>query len=226
MGRSIIQDAHFPQTLHRPQVSLMKKLIAATLALSLTVPYAAREDSETYDVGSKVNADITLTDIDGKKHRFGDYKDKLVVVDFWSINCPWSIKAEPKLLALHEEYREKGVVFLAINSNKTEHDWDAENPFEEIEKYVRKNEITYPILIDKNNVVADQFGGLTTPHLYVINKGVIAYNGGLDDNPGGEPENEYLRTALDEILAGKAVTTAKTKPKGCSIKRVAKRPTE
>lgn len=225
MSRSITQDAHFRTSLY-PTDSSMKKLIAATLALSLTVPYAARGEDETYDVGSKVNADITLTDIDGKKHRFGDYKDKVVVVDFWSINCPWSIKAEPKLLALHEEYREKDVVFLAINSNKTEHDWEADNPFAAIERYVAENDITYPILIDKNNVIADKFGGLTTPHLYVIDKGVIAYNGGLDDNPNGKAENEYLRNALDEVLAGKKVTTPKTKPKGCSIKRVGKRPTE
>lgn len=207
----------------------MKKLIAASLVAALAVPALALDDhEETYDVGSKVDGKITLPDIEGNRHKFGDLKDKVVVVDFWSIQCPWSIRAEPKLLALHEEYAKKDVVFLAIDSNATEHDWDEENPFARIQAYVDKNEITYPILIDRDNVVADLFGGLTTPHLYVIDKGVIAYNGALDDNPRGDKETttEYLRNALDQVLAGEKVTTAKTKPMGCTIKRASKRPTE
>ncbi len=212
----------------------MKNLIAigAAALVAVAAPFALAQDGtetkqekkvQTYEVGTKVDAKISLPDITGKQHILGDYKGKLVVVDFWSINCPWSKKKEQQFIDLHKTFGAKGVEFLAINSNKTEVDWDAENPFTEIENYVEKAKVTMPILIDRNNMVADIFGGLTTPHVYIIDgKGTIRYTGAVDDNSKGEKEDKvnYVAQALEELMAGKDVSVAATKPEGCSIKRI------
>jgi peroxiredoxin len=181
------------------------------------------KEAKAYEVGSRVDPKIALPDTTGKQHVLGDYKGQLVVIDFWSINCPWSKKKEQQFIDLHEAFKNKGVAFLAIDANKTEVDWDAEEPFAEIEAYVEKAEVTMPILIDRNNKVADVFGAITTPHVYIIDKeGVVRYTGGVDDNPKGEKEDKvnYVAQALDELLAGKEVSVSATKPEGCSIKRV------
>jgi peroxiredoxin len=212
----------------------MKKLIAfgAAALVAVAAPFALAQDGtetekekkvKTYEVGSKVDPKIALPDIAGKQHVLGDYKGKLVVVDFWSINCPWSKKKEQQFIDLHKTFGEQGVAFLAIDSNKTEVDWDADNPFAEIQSYVEKAKVTMPVLIDRNNMVADLFGGLTTPHVYIIDKeGVVRYTGAVDDNPKGEKEEQvnYVAQALEELMAGEEVSVASTKPEGCSIKRV------
>ena len=58
--------------------------------------------------------------------------------------------------------------------------------------------------------------------MYVIDGGGnLVYIGAIDDDPRGNkdgPSTNYVSAALDEVLAGTAVTTAETKPYGCSVK--------
>jgi len=188
---------------------------------------AADEIPELFEIGKRVDPKIELVDIDGKKHKLADYLGKTVVVDFWSVNCPWSKKYEKVLMELHSTYTPKGVAFLAIDSNYTEVEAGAADPYAAIREYVKKQEVPYPILIDPENVVADRFQALTTPHVFVIDaKGFLRYNGGVDNDPEGKLEADayepWAANAIDAVMAGKEVTDARTKPKGCSIKRVNK----
>ena len=79
-------------------------------------------------------------------------------------------------------------------------------------------------LIDASGLVGKAYGAKVTPHIFIIDKsGLLAYQGGIDskkstkasDISSAEP---YVKNALNQLLAGKAVSTAKTKPYGCSIK--------
>jgi thiol-disulfide isomerase/thioredoxin len=176
-------------------------------------------------VGSEVPGRITLADIKGNEHQLAKYRGKIVVVDFWSIDCPWSVGYEARLKRLHEKYSAKDVVFLAVDANTTEIDRGSDRPYGRIQKYVEEKTIPYPILIDDHNVVADLFGAKTTPHVFILDqKGVLRYAGGIDDDPKGEmgeKATNHVVAALDALLAGKEVPVATTKPAGCSIKRVA-----
>lgn len=212
-------------------------LLALAGATALTFGLSAIQpgDGDTFAIGTTVPADLALPAIDGKTYTLGDYRarpeddfaGKVVVIDFWSIQCPWSIKYEEKLIALQKRYAGKDVVFLAIDSNHTEVDADAEDPYARIKAYAKKANVPYPILIDKDNVVADRFDAKTTPHVFVLDrKGVLQYAGGVDDDAKGkkkaqgEPVTEYVADALDAVLAGKKPERATTKPMGCTIKRV------
>lgn len=227
----------------------MRKLILTSLAAMLTLaltpqllrggesdqlatapqPAASSEapddEKKPYTIGSKVDVQLKLVDLEGKQHRFFDYRGKLVVVDFWSTQCPWSVGYEEKLKAIHKEYKEKEVVFLAINSNYTEL-VEGEDPFANIRKYVTKEKIEFEVLIDKNNVVADVFGAKTTPHIYVVDEeGIVQYTGQIDNDPKGtkaeegKPVQHHLKNALNSLLKGEPVGIQTTKPFGCSIKR-------
>jgi hypothetical protein len=88
-------------------------------------------------------------------------------------------------------------------------------------KFKADNDLPYTILVDQDGKVGHLYGAATTPHMFVIDKsGKIAYMGAIDDDPRGTsdaPKN-YVSAALLEIFAGETVSTAETKPYGCSVK--------
>ena len=116
---------------------------------------------------------------------------------------------------LYKEYSPKDIAFLGINSNKAE-------TVEMIKEHAEENGLTFTILKDKNNVVADEFEASFTPEVYVLNgKYEILYHGRIDNSKNQDDvTTQDLENALNEILAGKDVTTNTTKAFGCSIKRV------
>ena len=214
----------------------MRTPALAPLALCLAAPLAIPAQEQTqpsevpkvFVVGKPVDLELTLRDIRGRTHRLGDYvgRDKLLVVDFWSYSCPYSTAWETRLGDVAEAYEKRGVTVLAINSNATEVDPGAQDPYTRIRKYVEKAKIEYPILIDAKAAVAERFGAETTPHAFVIDaKGVLRYSGAIDNDGDFRrrlPPDEvvpYLANAIDALLEGVEVPTPETKAVGCKIKR-------
>jgi thiol-disulfide isomerase/thioredoxin len=200
-----------------------------------TKPDAPSAKNTPFAIGDKVDPAIALKDVTGKAWTLGDFQKteeregKIVVLDFWSINCPVSVAYEARMKAFHADCAKKDVVFLAIDSNHSEVDLDADDPYARIKAYVKKAEVSFPVLIDRGNVIADRFSAKTTPHLFVIDReGKLRYTGALDDDSNGEKEKagEKVEThaadAVAALLAGKAPETSSTPPVGCTIKRVKK----
>ena len=83
----------------------------------------------------------------------------------------------------------------------------------------------FPVLKDFDHKAADAFGAKRTPEVFLLDAGrVIRYHGRIDDQYGigyqrAEPTRHDLKGALDELLAGKPVTTATTEVSGCVIGR-------
>lgn len=141
---------------------------------------------------------------------------KAVVVMFIATKCPVSNAYNDRMGAIAREYSSKGIQFVGINSNKAE-------PAEEVAAHAREHRLTFPIVKDPGNKVADAYGAQKTPEVYVLSpKGDLLYHGRIDESQD-DPRNVKspdLRNALDAILAGKAVATPETKAFGCTIKRV------
>jgi hypothetical protein len=118
--------------------------------------------------------------------------------------------------SLNKDYADRGVTFLAINSNKAEN-------VEQIKKHAKKNGFTFPVLKDEKNVIADKLSASVTPEAYVLNSDLeMLYQGRIDDSKNESGiKTKDLRKTLDEVLTGKAVSVAKTKAFGCTIKRIA-----
>lgn len=167
--------------------------------------------------------DFTLKDTDGKTHSLKQYLDagKTVVVSWFNANCPFIIRHFEKyhtFTDLDKSFASKNVVFLAVNSTNPNHPQfggDAEK--------AKKWGIHFPILLDPGGEVGKLYGAKTTPHCFVITKdGMVKYEGAIDDDPQDEkaPKDKvnYVNQALDELLAGKAVSVAESKPYGCGVK--------
>lgn len=166
---------------------------------------------------------FTLKDTDGKEHTLaGLTKDgKIVVIQWFNADCPFVKKHYRESKTFNDmatKYKDKGVEFIAINTGapgkqgagvdrnkKAKADWA----------------IPYPILLDESGDVGRSYGAKRTPEMFVINKdGKIVYHGAIDDDAGGDSvgTTNYVAKALDEVLDGKDVTMATSKPYGCSVK--------
>ena len=161
---------------------------------------------------------FSLKDYNGKLHSLSDFKNsKAIVLIFVSTQCPVSNAYNERMVKLYNQYKDKNVKILGINSNKAE-------TAEEIKKHASEKNLQFAILKDENNIVADKFEASSTPEAYVLNGNLeIVYHGRIDDNrKADDVQTSNLSVAIDEILAGKAVSNPKTKAFGCSIKRVGK----
>ncbi len=157
---------------------------------------------------------------DQKAVTLADLKDKkAVVVVFVGTECPLSNAYLPRLAELHREYSPKGVQFLGINSN-------TQDTSERVAEHARKHEVPFPVLKDLENKVADQFGATRMSEAFVLGPdGAVLYRGRIDDQFGigyqrPAPTSRDLARALEEVLAGKAVSVPATEAVGCKISRV------
>jgi peroxiredoxin len=169
--------------------------------------------------------DFALPDQDGKVHHLSDFKGKAVVLEWFNKGCPYVQKhyESHNMQNLQKKYVGQGVVWLTISSSAEGKEGYEKGP------EATKTRATWGInstatLLDPSGDVGHLYGAKTTPHMFVINsKGVLVYNGAIDDNDSTEAEDipkakNYVATALDEVLAGKEVSAGTTKPYGCSVK--------
>ena len=112
------------------------------------------------------------------------------------------------------KYAGKEVVWLGVNS--THYMDQAHN-----KSWIAQAKLPYSILDDGTGAVGKAYGARTTPHMFVIDpNGKLAYQGAIDDDRSGSKSEriQYLDSAISDLLAGRSVQIAETKPYGCSVK--------
>ncbi|MFN8180069.1 MAG: thioredoxin family protein [bacterium] len=166
--------------------------------------------------------DFALKDTDGKEHRLSDLvtQGKTVVLEWFNPDCPFVRKHHEKnhdMVQTYESFRDKNVVWLAVNSAAPgKQGFGADRNKTARQQYGME----YPVLLDEKGEVGRLYGAKTTPHMFVISKGKLVYEGAIDDNPspGTLGKTNYVAKALDAVLTGKSVEVAETKSYGCSVK--------
>ena len=201
---------------------IRRTVLAATLALAVCA--AAVPVQAAAAVGQPA-PDFTLVDSQGQKHTLSSLKGNTVVLEWINYDCPFVQKhyRSGNMPKLQKEYIGKGVVWLAVNSSSV----GKQGHFAPAEIQARSQKEGFAAsayLIDTDGTVGRAYGAKTTPHIYVIDaKGTLVYAGGIDDKPSTDVADiatakNFARAALDETLAGKAVTTTSSQPYGCSVK--------
>ena len=169
--------------------------------------------------------DFSLPDTKGQTHSLSQYKGKYVVLEWFNPECPFVKKhyGGGNMQKLQGEYTSKGVVWLTIDSNAP--GTEGSITPEQAQKIASSwNTHQTALLLDPEGKAGRAYGAKNTPNMVIINPdGKIAYEGAIDSkaspNPADIPSStNYVKAALDESLAGKAVTTPQTKPYGCSVK--------
>jgi peroxiredoxin len=166
-------------------------------------------------IGTMID-DFKLPDADGAEHSLKSLSGKHgAVIIFVATRCPVSNAYNDRMEKLAQDYQAKGVNVIGINSNVTE-------PASEVKSHAAAKNLTFTILKDDGNKIADRLGANHTPEAYVIDaSGKLVYHGRIDNaqNAANITSND-LRDALDEMLAGKPISKTGGAAFGCSIKRV------
>jgi peroxiredoxin len=202
----------------------MQKLFSILLMASITcgsqmLAGESRTEANPDSLGVRLDEKVpnfTLKDYSGKEHSLYDYlKNKAVAVMFIATQCPVSNAYNERMVDLCQSYTPKGIAFLAINSNKQE-------SIEEIAEHSKKHGFEFPVLKDWKNIVADRFGALVTPEIYLIDStGVLRYHGRIDDARNVAKVTQHdLQDVLNAYLEGKPLPKRETRAFGCTVKRI------
>jgi len=164
--------------------------------------------------------EFELDSFDGRKVKLSDYKDQIIVLEWFNPECPYSryhYETAKTMVETAKKYRDKGVIWLAVNST-------IKTTPEVNRGFAEKYKLPYPILDDRSGDLARKYGARTTPHMFIIDKeGRIAYDGAIDDAPlGTGPPSagtlNYVDKALAELTLGRQVSLPNTPPYGSPVK--------
>ena len=203
----------------------MKKIMLLTCLCAIQL-FAV--DVKPLPIGAKA-PNFSLPGIDGKTWSRKDFKGAILVVIFTANHCPTAQAYEDKIIKLVDDYKDKGVDFVAISSNHPaavrldELGYtDLGDSFDEMRIRAKDKGFNFPYLYDGDTQnIALKYGPQATPHVFIFDKDrTLRYQGRIDDteNPHVEPKTTDARNAIDALLAGKPVPAATTKVFGCSMK--------
>jgi peroxiredoxin len=194
----------------------MKKLFVLLSVLTLAVTTFAAE------IG-KPAPDFTATDITGKTDKLSDFAGKIVVLESYNSDCPFCHNhyATGAMQELQSQLAAKGVVWLIVDSV------NADNFSHRTHKQAQQEWADLKIkatawLDDTSGAIGHLYDMKTTPDMFVIAKdGTLAYQGAIDNrpDPDGDPRTarNYVREAIDALLAGKPVAVTETRSYGCGV---------
>ena len=163
-------------------------LLAGALLFNLLQPQPMQVDSASTQAGVELHS-VPLTDLDGQQTQFKDWRDKILVVNFWAPWCAPCRREIPALIDIQRDYAQRGVVVLGIA-------FDGES---QVRDFAREYQINYPIFLAGNrstmyNAALDNPSG-SLPYTALLGRDqriLFQHN--------GELTAEQLRTQLDALL--------------------------
>lgn len=209
-----VMRKHFLFTLAVAVSSLLFAGVVASAQSSTMNGAGASPAATARGIGATI-PDFTLTDVNGESKSLADVKGaKGTVLVFISARCPVVKAYNERMEQLAKDYRAKGINFVGINANSTE-------PLDEVKAHASAH-YSFPVLIDKDNKIADSLGAEHTPEVFFLDaNNKLVYHGRIDNNKDlSMVSKSELKDALDAVLAGKAVSVTETAAVGCTIKKV------
>jgi peroxiredoxin len=167
---------------------------------------------------------FSLPDLDGKAVSLEQFKGRTVVLEWHNPNCPFVVKHynSANMPGLQAKYG-KQVVWLAVNSTHPNHtDFMSSAKLKAWISERKAQPMHY--LLDPDGKVGKAYGAKTTPQMVVIDPtGNVRYHGAIDSIRSSRIEDialarNYVSAALDELAAGKPVSSSSSAPYGCSVK--------
>jgi peroxiredoxin len=168
---------------------------------------------------------FSLPNTNGKTVNLDQFKGKFIVLEWYNPDCPFVGKhyQSGNMQKLQKEYSAKGIVWLTIDSSAPGQ--EGNYPAEKLNDIAQKLGVGWnALLMDPDGKVGRLYGAKTTPDMFIIDpSGKIVYKGAIDNKRSTDladikTATNYVRAALDEVIAGKKVTTTSTQSYGCSVK--------
>jgi peroxiredoxin len=162
---------------------------------------------------------FTLPAVGGTEHGLAAEGAPATVV-YWTCNhCPYALAWHERMLDVARDYSDRGVRVLAINSNDAA-THPADSPEAMAERVESEGGWPHPYLHDESQEVAREWGAERTPDVFVLDEGMRLRYRGAPDADYDDPAQgaQWVREALDAVLAGQDPERPETEPVGCTIK--------
>lgn len=193
-----------------------RSLLIGAAALALA-PAAVLANAEL----NMAAPEFTGTDSNGKTWSLAQLKGKVVVIEVTNHDCPYVRKHynSGNMQAQQREAAARGVVWLSLVASGPGMEGYVEG-LEANEITRRRDAHPAAVLLDPQGTIARAYGATVTPHMFVIDtRGTLVYKGGIDSIRSSNPDDvprakQYVRAALDDVLAGRKVSEASTRPYG------------
>lgn len=203
----------------------MKKSLLFGIITLCFGSFLSAQNITSIPIGSSLpTADVVMEDISGAEVTLSGIKgDNGLLVIFSCNTCPFVIGWEDRYMPLANWCKANKIGFVLINSNEAQR--AQQDALEKMREHAAEKGYACYYAVDRNHVVADAFGATRTPEVFLFNASAqLTYKGAIDDNME-EPEkvlNDYLKNALQNMIAGQPAEPSETKSVGCTIKRVKK----
>lgn len=207
----------------------MRQFLCTSLAIAAIAAFAIMSPSTSSNAAApeigQPAPDFEAADIDGNTFKLSDHKGKIVVLEWSNHECPFVVKhyGSGNMQKTQKETVEKGVEWVTIVSSAEGRQGNVSN--EKAKEILEETGATVSAkILDASGEIGKLYDAKTTPHMFVIDtEGNLAYEGAIDNNASPNPATiegaeNYVTAAVDALLAGEEITTAQTKPYGCSVK--------
>jgi peroxiredoxin len=198
--------------------------IALAIAISAIASVVALAHTDKAVVGQP-SPNFSLSDSNGKNRSLNDYKGKFVVLEWTNKDCPFVKKhyGSGNMQATQKKAEEMGAVWFTVISSAPGN--QGYLTASQVNDYRKEHSVnSKATLLDPEGKVGHLYDARTTPQIVIIDpKGVVIYNGAIDDRPSPDPDSlngatNYAIQALDQAMAGKEVSVSTSRPYGCSVK--------
>ena len=156
---------------------------------------------------------FSLEDLEGQAHTVEEGRGRIVLLNFWSAECPHSERVDRALLPRLAAWGDRVVLFpIAANANE---------PVDLLRQAAAARGLS-GLLLDPQHEVADRYVAVATPHFFLVDAGGnLRYQGAFDDVTfrQRQPTRSYLVEAVEAVLAGRDPDPLETPAFGCTIVR-------
>ena len=163
----------------RKQSSIVQGIAAVLIVGGIAVAWMSVSQPQTEqaapampmagnDMANAMAPDFALPDLEAKTVKLSDFDGQVRIVDFWATWCPPCRREMPSMERLYRAYLDDGFVVVAVSIDRA--------PTGKVEAFVKKLELSFPVLHDRDERVARLYGIPGVPASYVIGaRGRIAY---------------------------------------------------
>ena len=159
-----------------------------------------------------------------RRRRLSEFKGKTVVLEWTSASCPF-VRAQYDSGVIPELQKwaaGQGVAWLSVvSAHPSRRDYLPAEKFETLHR--GRGAMPAALLLDADGKMGRAYGAVVTPHMFIISpRGDVVYSGAISDNPtmsaaAARSSRNYVKAALEDLLAGRKIATASTRPFGCTI---------
>jgi peroxiredoxin len=194
---------------------LPKLALAGTAPSSVMAPKA--------ELGQPAPA-FQIPDTSNRPRTLAEFKGRPVVLEWTSPSCPFAAAQyeSGRIQELQKWAAARGVVWLAVlSSHPSRSDYLEATAARAFNR--RRGALPTALLMDTTGATGHDYGAMTANHMFVIDRrGTLVYDGGIDDAMSTRADevrgaHNFVRAALEDLLAGRKVRVAESEPAGCAI---------